>query len=127
MLEHLFVSSGSGNLYDTRNPAWSKLPPLRRGFKRTYAEIYNAAQFKSTLRNGAYAWPGGYPLYLVASDGEALCFPCARKEARSVLQSILDQCDDVWRVIACEVNWEDQDLHCAHCSKPIESAYYGAD
>jgi hypothetical protein len=126
MLEHLFVSSGSGNLYDTRNAAWSHLPPLRRGFKRTYAEIHNAAQYKATLRNGSRAWPGGYPLYFVASDGEALCFPCARKEARNVLQSILDQCDDGWRVIACEVNWEDSDLHCAHCSKQIESAY-GAD
>jgi hypothetical protein len=126
MLNHLFVSSGNGNLYDTRNAAWSRLPPLRRGFKYTYAQIHNAAQYKATLRNGAYAWPGGYPLYFVASDGEALCFACARKEARNVLQSILDQCDDGWRVIGCDVNYEDPDLCCAHCSKPVESAY-GAD
>ena len=28
-----------------------------------------------------------------------------------------------WRVIACDVNWEDENLYCAHSGKRIESAY----
>lgn len=28
-----------------------------------------------------------------------------------------------WRIVAQDVNWEDQDMICVHCNKKIESAY----
>ena len=31
-----------------------------------------------------YAWPGGYPLYLLCADGEVICPDCAKKEWKQV-------------------------------------------
>lgn len=122
-MHHLFAESTNGDLFDTRQPAWSKQKPLRYGFKRTFSAIQNASNFKATLRAGAYAWPGGYPLYFICDDGGALCFACARKEARNVIWSLANKCSDGWRITATDVNWEDSELYCEHCNKPIESAY----
>lgn len=123
MNEHLFISDGDGALYDTRKPGWHKATPLRANFKRHHTAIKTVADFKATLRAGQFAWPGGYPLYLLCSDGGTLHFDCARKEARNVIDSIARKSGDGWRVVACDVNYEDTDLYCDHCSKPIESAY----
>ena len=79
--------------------------------------------FRRAIRNGAYAWPGGYPLYFIASDGEAISFKAAKAERRNILWSIANNCDDGWRVVAVDVNWEDTELTCAHTGERIESAY----
>ena len=70
-----------------------------------------------------FAWPGGYPLYIILSDGEALCTTCARQEYRRLVQSTKDQDYIGWRPIAADINWEDEALFCCHCDKLIESAY----
>lgn len=123
--QHLFASS-SGELYDTRVLRWSQKPPLREVYRRTYQAIETVAQFKATLRNGAFAWPGGYPLFLLTADGATLHFDCARKNARDIYSAIGDKrygASSGWRVVACDVNWEDSEMQCAQCSKRIESAY----
>lgn len=38
---------------------------------------------KQALRN-KYAWPGGYPLYLITQDGEALSIDAARDNWREI-------------------------------------------
>lgn len=77
---------------------------------------------KDAIRN-KYAWPGGYPLFLITSDGAALCVECGRKEFRLIADAWA-RCDgNGWFVQAADVNWEDGDLYCDHCSKQIESAY----
>jgi hypothetical protein len=86
-------------------------------------DVRTMAQFKATLRNGAYAWPGGYPLYLICSDGGPLCFACGRKEARNILEAIDRKDGSGWRVTCCDINYEDNDLRCEHCGEQIESAY----
>lgn len=70
-----------------------------------------------------YSWPGGYPCYFVTSDGAALCFECARKQGSSITAAIRDGLHDGWKVEAVDINWEDGELTCDHCSKRIESAY----
>jgi hypothetical protein len=87
--------------------------------------INTTLDFKRALRAGPYVWPGGYPLYFICSDAEALCVSCAKQEARLVMQSIRDRADrgDGWNVIGQDVNWEDDSLYCAHCNAQIESAY----
>ncbi len=122
MKEHLFIAN-DGDMFDTRNPVWSHNKPLRAGYRRTYSEIRTVANFKATLRNGAYAWPGGYPMYLITSDGAALCFDCAKKNARNIFDSIDRRSGDGWRVVACDINYEDTALFCDNCSDMIESAY----
>lgn len=124
MKDHFFISSCDGALHDTRQPDWHKTP-LRANYKRSHREISSVADFKATLRAGQWAWPGGYPMYLLCSDGAALCFACASKEARQVMWSIVNRARDGWRVVACDINYEDTELHCSDCSKPIESAYGG--
>ena len=122
MKDHLFVASGAGDLFDTRLPDWSKLAPLRAGFRCHHRDIETVSELKATLRAGAYAWPGGYPLYLICSDGAALCFKCAKKETRNIFESIANKSRDGWRVVGCDINHEDNDLTCDHCSKDIDSS-----
>lgn len=121
---HLMASESDGGLYDTRSEGWSK-KPLRPNYRRTFSQINSAAELKATLRNGAYAWPGGYPLYFIAADGEALSFDSVRANLREVVGAIThpSRFERGWRVIGCEVNWENPDLTCAHSGERIDSAY----
>jgi hypothetical protein len=122
--EHLFAPSSDGALYDTRVENWSKLPPLRPVFEKTFGVIHNAAELKATLRAGGFAWPGGYPMYFVMADGEAISFKTARAELRQLLSAFANPSPhDSWRVYACEINYEDGDLYDAHTNERIESAY----
>ena len=122
MLNHLFVGC-DGELFDTRTPNWSKANPLRRDYRYTHAAIKTVAQFKATLRNGAFAWPGGYQMFLICSDGAPLCFDCGQKEARQIMPAIAGKDGSGWRVVACEINYEDTDLTCGHCARRIPAAY----
>lgn len=73
-----------------------------------------------------YAWPGGYPMYLVMEDGEALCMNCGRNEYRQIVQGRYDRKRGFrtgWHVEAVDINWEDPALFCCHCNQRIESAY----
>lgn len=122
MNAHLFKSD-DGNLYDTRRADWSTAAPLRRGFCKSFARIESAAEFKATLRAGGFAWPGGYPLYFVMAVGEALSFESARENVREILAAFAPGGDRDWRPVACEVNYENADLYCAHSGAKIDSAY----
>src|SRR5258708_12352856 len=64
------------------------LPPLDAGF-RTMPTPMTLAEIKGLLRAGQYAWPGGYPLYFITSDGAALSFGTVRAEWRNVVQAHL--------------------------------------
>lgn len=95
---------------------------VRPFYEYTYSRITNSLQLRATIRNGQYAWPGGYPLYLICADSEALCFDCAKTEYKSLARGMRDH-DKQWTVLGCEINYEDNDLFCAHCNQQIESAY----
>ncbi len=120
--DHLFVSETDGGLYDTRRKDWSATP-IRPVYRRHFTKIHTSQEARATLRAGAYAWPGGYPLYLVTQDGAALCFKCAMKEYRQIAWDFQKRCSTGWRVAGCDVNYDDKGLACDHCGKQIESAY----
>lgn len=92
---------------------------------------YTLRDVKAALRAGPYAWPGGYPLYFLAADGEALSFDAVRAMFRTVCADMHGDSDwrgastphAQFRLIACEPNWEDSALYCAHTGKRIPSAY----
>jgi hypothetical protein len=119
MTTHLFVGQ-EGNLYDTRKKNWSK-KPIRKNFCRHHAAINSFADLKATLRAGEFAWPGGYQLYLITAAGEELSFEGAK-------ETLICQ-RDAWkiktsdRVVACAVNYENQDMFCIHTCKPIPASY----
>jgi hypothetical protein len=85
--------------------------------------INNSADLKAALRQGQYSWPRGYPCYFIADDGAALSFEAVRENYILVLRAVREQNNDGWRVIAVDVNWDDEDLTCAHTNKIIPSAY----
>ena len=70
-----------------------------------------------------WAWPGGYPLYAITSDGAALCPSCVTKERAQIFRSTHEKSRDGWAIEGIDANWEDASLYCDHCSKRIESAY----
>ena len=86
----------------------------------TPAETLRAV--KQAIRE-PYAWPGGYPLYIVMADGEALSIDSARENWRSICHSTINGFRDGWQAYGAAVNWEDSDLICAHSGAKIESAY----
>lgn len=63
-----------------------------------------------------YAWPGGYPVYAICSDGELLCTECARENYRQIASG-------QWAMAGLTVNWESENETCAHCGKILECAY----
>lgn len=74
-----------------------------------------------------YAWPGGYPLYIVMADGEALSCEAARTEWRQIVYATLHGLRDSWRAVGACINWEDGAMYCAHTGKRIPSAYAEED
>jgi len=90
---------------------------------------YTISDFRRDMRNGPWAWPGGYPCYFVMSDGEAMSFDAARENCRLILEAIRDEDErgrpysSGWRVIGVDANWEDEDLRCCHSGERIPSAY----
>ncbi len=100
---------------------------LRPVFNRGFRRIKTTQELKSTLRCGQYTYPGCYPLFFITRDGAALSFESVREELRSVLASIKSKSNDGWRVVACEVNYEDGSLYCEHSGKRIEAAYVEED
>jgi len=86
--------------------------------------IKTISDFRAAIRNGAYAWPGGYPMFFITADGGALSFDAAKHERRVILEAI--QSNDSrsgWCVVGYDINWEDPALYCDHTGNRIESAY----
>lgn len=77
---------------------------------------------KDVARN-PYAWPGGYPRFLVTTDGGVLCPACCKKEFRQIACAAITRANDGWEPAAHDINWENPDLYCDHCNAHIESAY----
>ena len=87
-------------------------------------KISNKHQFAAIIAEGPWAWPGGYPLFFVTSDGEALSFRSAEQEQETISEAIAEgRKDDSWFVIGVEINYEDAELYCCHSGERIESAY----
>lgn len=80
------------------------------------------ASVKRAIRE-PYAWPGGYPLFIVMADGEALSIDSAKANFCAIARSTLQRARDGWAAAGVEVNWEDTDLTCAHSGERIPSAY----
>ena len=87
------------------------------------ANITKVPEDIKQAKNKKYAWPGGYPLFLMCSDGGCLCVKCGKSEYRQIAYSIRHDRQDGWKVEAADVNWEDGNLYCDHCEDVIECAY----
>lgn len=84
---------------------------------------FTVEKFKEALANGPYAWPGGYPMYFVMADGEALSFKAAEENKDLIIYAIENNSKDDWHVIGYDINWEDENMLCIHSNNLIECAY----
>ena len=85
--------------------------------------INSVSDFRRAMRHGKYAWPGGYPCYFIADDCQPISFESAKENRRQIIDSIANQHNDGWRIIALDINFDDSELFCAHSGLRIESAY----
>lgn len=90
-------------------------PALKRQAVRQLRRV------KIQLRDGPYAWPGGYPKFALMMDGETMHLDCIRENWREVCRAHIKGDDK--QCLAVDINWEDADMVCCQCNKPIESAY----
>ena len=87
-----------------------------------------SVSLKQAIRT-KYAWPGGYQLFGITSDGGLLCVNCMRKQWRNIVWSRLNRVCDGWRVTAidsaaslesaeyCNANADSYSLdYCDHCN-----------
>ena len=84
---------------------------------------YTVSQFDTQLTQGAFAWPGGYPLFFITSDGGCLSFEAAKENAELIRAAIAEKSGNGWQITNCVVNWEDAELYCDHTGQRIPSAY----
>jgi hypothetical protein len=125
-MTHLFVSDTDGALYDTREANWFSRTPLRVNYQRTFQQIDSLSKLKATLRNGPYAWPGGYPIVLYLEDGEPCTFQAVRDDWRRVVSDMMAGCGQ-FNVVAADIYYEGPALACAMSGQLIESAYGDPD
>ena len=87
-------------------------------------KIETVTDFDTALDYGPYSWPGGYPVFFIMADGEALSFTAALQNAYLIREAIDSPgSDEQWRAVACDINWENDSLRCAHTDERIPSAY----
>ena len=96
---------------------------VREDYCKHFARIDSTKRLLATLRAGEYAFPGCYPMYLIAADGEALHYDCVKNNLEQCVYSIRHRVDLDWRVVGTTINYEDDELYCAHCGGRIASAY----
>lgn len=70
-------------------------------------------------------WPastdlGGYPLVYVCADGSELCPKCANDNIKLTANP---RAERDWRIVAVDINYEDDSLNCDHCGGIIKPAY----
>ena len=80
----------------------------------------------ATAYKEPFAWPGGYPIYIVLTDGVMLCRECLKSEYSQLIWDIDNKCDTGWTPAGRDVLYEGPE-YCGHCNHPLESAYGDVD
>lgn len=119
MKAHFFIAD-SGELFDTRDSDWSA-HPLRANYRKHHRAIDSVADFKACLRAGKTTDLGGYPLYFLDNEGNAISFDAAHKSFAIYAREIEQK--ERGRITHCDINYEDSALFCADSGEQIPSAY----
>ena len=82
---------------------------------------FTVSDFRASVRQGPYVFPGGGEMYWLCSDGGILCHRCAYRERRNILSAIRDNDSSGWRVVAVgnTYNEDPTERRCDHCSTDI--------
>jgi hypothetical protein len=79
----------------------------------------NISWLKQAVRQ-PYAWPGGYPLSAITSDGAAACMDCVRDDWGAYARSTMYSYRDGYRIDAVDVLWEGGN-YCANCGQCVDA------
>jgi hypothetical protein len=75
------------------------------------------------VRRERFAWPGGYPLVLVLTDGGTLCPDCVAREWSLISCAHRHHERNGWAPIGLDiVEATETDVRCDHCGKLIAEA-----
>jgi hypothetical protein len=86
--------------------------------------IATVSDFRRAVRMGPYAWPGGYDVYGITSDGAALCHDCMGKERRWIADAIATKDDNGWRIVGLDATCNtDGDVTCDHCGVTLQEEF----
>jgi hypothetical protein len=77
-------------------------------------------ELKARIRE-PYAWPGGYEVLYITSDGEILCNACVKANLRTILTAQRDPTDHSgWRIDATDTTEMCESYTaCAQCNRTI--------
>ena len=93
---------------------------VREQYNYHYHNITIPRELASTIRAGKYAWPGGYAVFFIASDGGAICHGCTVAEYSNIVDSIRRDISDGWRIVGAECSANiDGEINCDHCNGVI--------
>jgi hypothetical protein len=85
-----------------------------------YRQIKSGKELRCCLRAGDYAWPGGYSIAYITSDGAILSPETVRDNLYSVIWSIKNNCDDGWKVVGTILDCEtDEEMICSYSGMAI--------
>lgn len=80
-----------------------------------------------------WAWPGGYPVFYVFTDGGCICPKCVNANIGEIDAAIREpgvlhrNSHGGWAIDGFDVNYDDAELYCDHCNERIPSAYADCD
>lgn len=69
----------------------------------------------------SFTFPGSYPMFYITKDNGVLCPKCCNDNREQCLD--FENNDGGFSVVMADVNYENRNLFCDHCSKKIEAAY----
>jgi hypothetical protein len=102
--------------------------PLRKDYCKHFREIESTKELLATIRAGNSTDVGGYPITLIAADGQC-CKPSAlakdRQSLERELRNIREKSRD--RIIGSSVFYEGPPEECFVSGEMIESAYGDPD
>lgn len=82
-------------------------------------------EFAQALKRGPIVFPGGYTLRLILTDGEVMCFECAKENAARIRCAAMNhnRFHNGWAPLGFDVLWEGPDEQCCNCNKDLPTEY----
>lgn len=79
-------------------------------------------ELKELVRH-PYAFPGGYQLFALTSDGELMCVNCVKKNFKLCLRATKANDRYSWCIDTITIVWEGPNVFCCNCNKEFETEY----